>query len=89
MAKAKLLVKGEAMSEVKSQTDKHVRVCALTDEEEMAHAFRKAGFNGGDLDAIVRIIQVFQNECGVRMDLPPNDRMKRAYRFVGAFYGWL
>lgn len=77
------------MSEVKSQTGKHVRVCALTDEEEMAHAFRKAGFNGGDLDAIVRIIQIFQNECGVRMNFAPNDRMKRAYRFVGAFYGWL
>lgn len=77
------------MSEVKNRTDKYLRVCDLTEEEEMAHAFRKAGFNGGDLDAIVRIIQIFKNECGVRMDLSPNDRMKRAYRFVGAFYGWL
>ena len=77
------------MSEVKNRTDKYLRVCDSTEEEEMAHAFRKAGFNGGDLDAIVRIIQIFQNECGVRMDLSPNDRMRRAYRFVGAFYGWL
>nr|DAQ98812.1 MAG TPA: FeoA [Caudoviricetes sp.] len=77
------------MRESENQDGKRVRVCALTDEEEMAHAFRKAGFNGGDLDAIVRIIQIFKNECGVRMDLSPNDRMKRAYRFVGAFYGWL
>ena len=77
------------MCESKSQTDKHVRVCALTEEEEMAHAFRKAGFNGGDLNAIVRIIKIFKNECGVGMNFAPNDRMKRAYRFVGAFYGWL
>ena len=77
------------MRESENQDGKRVRVCALTDEEEMAHAFRKAGFNGGDLDAIVRIIQIFKNECGVRMNFAPNDRMKRAYRFVGAFYGWL
>lgn len=45
------------MCESEKQTDKHVRVCALTEEEEMAHAFKKAGFNGGDLAAIVRIIK--------------------------------
>ena len=77
------------MCESKKQTDKYLRVCDSTKEEELAHAFRKAGFNGGDLDAIVRIIQIFKNECGVRMNFAPNDRMKRAYRFVGAFYGWL
>ena len=77
------------MRESENQDGKRVRVCALTDEEEMAHAFKKAGFNGGDLDAIVRIIKIFKNECGVGMNFAPNDRMKRAYRFVGAFYGWL
>lgn len=77
------------MSEVKSQTGKHVRICALTEEEEMAHAFRKAGFNGGDLDAIVRIIKIFKEDYGIQMSRDPEGRMKRAYRFVGAFYGWL
>ena len=77
------------MREVKSQTDKHVRVCALTEEEEMAHAFKEAGFNGGDLDAIVRIIKIFKEDYGIQMSRDPEGRMRRAYRFVGAFYEWL
>ena len=77
------------MCESENQTGKHVRVCALTEEEEMAHAFRKAGFNGGDLDAIVRIIKIFKEDYGIQMSRDPEGRMKRAYRFVGAFYGWL
>lgn len=77
------------MSEFKNQTDKHVRVSSLTHEEEMAHAFKKAGFNGGDLDAIVRIIKIFKEDYGIQMSRDPEGRMRRAYRFVGAFYGWL
>lgn len=77
------------MCEFEKQTGKQVRVCALTEEEEMAHAFRKAGFNGGDLDAIVRIIKIFKEDYGIQMSRDPEGRMKRAYRFVGAFYGWL
>lgn len=85
----KFLAKGEAMCESENQDGKRVRVCALTDEEEMAHAFKKAGFNDGDLAAIVRIIKIFKEDYKILMSNDPEGRMKRAYRFVGAFYGWL